>query len=55
MKFLAHISDDGKREQTVKNHLYSDKYDKLLVELICYAIITHHGLIDCIDTNANDK
>ena len=42
-------------ELIVKNHLYSDKYDKLLVELICYAIMTHHGLIDCIDTSANDK
>ena len=38
-----------------KNDLYSDSCDKLLTEIVCYAIMTHHGLIDCIDTNSNDK
>lgn len=38
-----------------KNNLYNDKWDKLLTEIVCYAVMTHHGLIDCIDTNSKDK
>lgn len=37
------------------NKMYNDEYDILLVQIICYSIMTHHGLIDCIDNMGADK